>query len=282
MTLKEWLDKGEARLLRGPNPDRARLDAEVLLLHLIGRDRAFLIAHGDDQLTAEGTLRYYTFIDRRLGSEPIQYILGEAEFYGLPFRVNRDVLIPRPETEHSVEKVLERAGSFEKPRILDVGTGSGAIAVAIAAHLPQASVTATDISPAALALARENAARNNVLERIRFLAGDLRPPVAGEQFEIVVSNPPYVAENDRNSLSAEVRNFEPPLALFAGADGLALYRCLISQAFNALVPGGFIVLEIGYGQQDSVADLLAQAGFADTTFTPDLQGIPRVASARRS
>ncbi len=281
MTLKNWLEQGEARLRQGPHPERARLDAEVLLLHLIGRDRAFLIAHSSDLLTAECTLRYYAMIDRRLTAEPIQYIVGEAEFYGLPFRVNRDVLIPRPETEHSVEKVLELARELENPRIVDVGTGSGAIAVALAAHLPSAAITATDISPAALALARENAAANTVSERIRFLAGDLLAPVAGEQFDVVVSNPPYVAETDNMGLSAEVRDFEPWQALFAGADGLAIYRRLIPQAFNVLVPGGSIVLEIGYGQQEAVAELLAQAGFSDLAFTPDLQGIPRVASARR-
>ena len=281
MTLKDWLEQAEGRLLHGPHPERARLDAEVLLLHLIGRDRAFLIAHGDERMTAEGALRYYAFIDRRLTAEPIQYIVGESEFYGLTFRVNRDVLIPRPETEHAVEKVLELAGAFASPRILDVGTGSGAIAVSLAAHLPGAAITATDVSPAALALAQQNAAANFVSERIRFLAGDLLAPVAAERFEVVVSNPPYVAETDHKILSAEVRDFEPWLALFAGPEGLAIYRRIIPQAFSALVPGGYIVLEIGYGQQDAVAELLSQAGFINVVFTADLQAIPRIAAARR-
>lgn len=295
MQLREWLDREEVRLRKGPHPERARLDAEALLMFLLGCDRAFFIAHSDEMLSAEGVVRYHALIDRRLAGEPIQYIAGQSEFYGLPFAVNHAVLIPRPETEHVVEKVLEVAGGFDqpgsattgrrgwggRPRIVDLGTGSGAIAVALACHIETATLTATDLSHAALELARENALRNSVGERIRFLHGDLLAPVSGEQFEIVVSNPPYVAEGDRDLLSVEVRNYEPHQALFAGADGLAVYRRLIPQAYDALVPGGFLVLEIGYGQAEAVAALLAQAGFIQAAFTPDLQGISRVAAARK-
>jgi release factor glutamine methyltransferase len=280
VTLQNWVQNGEARLRGGPHPERARLDAETLLMHLIHRDRAFLIAHQHKILTAEGAVRYYALIEQRMAGEPIQYITGETEFYGLPFRVTRDVLIPRPETEHLVEKVLSLAANFKKPRIVDVGTGSGAIAVALAHKLPGAEITAIDISAAALSIARGNAELNGVAERIRFLEGDLLAPVTGEQFELVVSNPPYVAESDRESLAVEVRDYEPAVALFAGR-GLDVYRRLIPGARELLAPGGYLALEIGYGQDSAIARLLAGAGFEEIEFTGDLQGIPRVASGRR-
>ena len=251
----------------------------MLVLHLIQRDRAFLLANPLSNLSAEGAVRYYVLLERRLVGEPIQYITGETEFYGLPFQVNRNVLIPRPETEHLVEKALALAASFERPRIVDVGTGSGAIAVALAHKLPEAQITAIDLSAAALTVARGNAERNGVAGRIRFVEGDLLAPVAGEQFEMVVSNPPYIAESDRASLSVEVRDYEPETALFAGS-GLDVYRRLIPDARSALAAGGFLALEIGYGQDEAVAELLAKAGFKQIEFTADLQGIPRVATAR--
>lgn len=281
MPLRTWLEQAEARLKTGPHPERARLDAEALLRHLLGCDRVYLLTHREKVLSAEGAVRYYALVDRRLAGEPIQYITGETEFYGLPFRVTRDVLIPRPETEHLVEKVLELAVGMAAPRIVDVGTGSGAIAVALAEKLPQATITAIDISSAALSLARENAARNGVASRIRFVEGDLLGPVAQEQFDVVVSNPPYVSLMDRDSLSVEVRDYEPALALFAEEDGLAVYRRLIPAALDVLVPGGFIALEIGYGQQVAIRALLAEAGFIEVGFANDLQGIPRVAYATR-
>ena len=175
----------------------------------------------------EGLLR------RRATGEPIQHITGETEFYGLPFRVTPDVLIPRPETEHLVEHVIALAAQFHSPRIVDVGTGSGAIAIALAHALNEAQLTAIDISDSALAIARENAERNGVASRIRFHEGNLLEPVAGERFDVVVSNPPYVPTSDRDTLSVEVRSFEPALALFAGEDGLDLYRQLIPAALYA-------------------------------------------------
>lgn len=280
MTLQNWVQNGEARLRGGPHPERARRDAEVLLLHMIHRDRAFLIAHQNEILPAEGAVRYYALIERRMAGEPVQYITGETEFYGLPFKVTRDVLIPRPETEHLVEKVLSLAANFEKPRIADVGTGSGAIAVALSHKLAAAQITAIDISAAALAIAHGNAELNGVAERIRFLQGDLLASVAGEEFEIVVSNPPYVAESDRESLAVEVRDYEPAMALFAGR-GLDIYRRLIPSARDLLAPSGYLALEIGYGQDSAISRLLAEASFEEVEFTGDLQGIPRVASGRR-
>ncbi len=248
---------------------------------------AWLIAHDDEPLAPDAAATFCDLIERRLAGEPIQYITGEAEFYGLPFHVNRDVLIPRPETEHLVEKAIALAqklrlsGANPVPRIVDVGTGSGAIAVALAHALPSAEITATDISPEALAVAKANAARHGVAPRMRFFEGDLLEPVAGEQFEMVVSNPPYVPESDRATLDVEVRNYEPAQALFAGEDGLAIYRCLIPAAFGALVPGGCVALEIGCGQQVAIQALLACAGFSGIEFFGDLQGIPRVAVALR-
>jgi release factor glutamine methyltransferase len=178
-----------------------------------------------------------------------------------------------------VEKVLSLAAHFASPRIADVGTGSGAIAVALAYNLPHAKITAIDLSALALVIARKNAKLNGAA--LRFFEGDLFAPVAGEQFELIVSNPPYVPETDRASLSVEVREFEPALALFAGDDGLEVYRRLIPAAFDALIPGGFLVLEIGFGQSPAVTELLARSGFEQIEFVADLQAIPRVACARR-
>jgi release factor glutamine methyltransferase len=289
--LRNLVPHGTARLTLGPHRDRARQDAEMLLLHILKTNRAWLMTHLDEELSAGQSSLYNGLIERRYRGEPIQYILGETEFYGLPFRVTPDVLIPRPETEHLVEKVLELAAQFSNHslRIVDVGCGSGAIAVALAHNLPHASIAAIDISAPALAIARENAERNAVLERIRFLDGDLLAPVVsvnpGEQagFEIIVSNPPYVPIADRESLAVEVRDYEPAIALFAGPDvaGLDIYRRLIPAAFDALTPGGFVVLEIGCGQSPAIADLLAVSGFHQIEFLPDLQNIPRVASAQR-
>ena len=317
MTLREALLHAEEQLRAGPHPARARLDAEALLLHLAGKDRAWLLTHATDPFGGCTATQYAALLQRRLRGEPIQYITSACEFYGLPFRVTPAVLIPRPETEHLVETAIKIAGAMPaqpKPsgapsmasaagerhgwetnephpaappsarhsspaQILDIGTGSGAIAIALAHHLPQARVTAIDLSTSALALAQENAGHNHVADRIRFLHGDLLTPVAGETFDLIVSNPPYVADADRTTLDPEVRDFEPHAALFAGPDGLAVYRRLIPAAFAALAPGGWLLLEIGYGQSESVPALCAAAGFHRIATTPDLQGIPRVVAA---
>ena len=290
MTLQEWLQRGEAQLKLGPHPERARRDAELLLLYVVRRERAALLARWKEKLDENEKVRYLELIERRMAGEPIQYILGETEFYGLPFRVTRDVLIPRPETEHLVEKAIALAAGFAWPRIVDVGTGSGAIAVALADALPNAAITATDLSAPALAIARENAMRNNVDGRIRFLRGNLLEPIAPadaifpdsvESFDLVLSNPPYVPRGDRASLAVEVRDFEPALALFAGDDGLEVYRRLIPAAYSVLAPNGFIALETGYGQAEAVRALLDASGYRHIEFTPDLQGIPRVACGQR-
>ena len=281
MQMRAWLDKGAASLRAGPHPEKARRDAELLLLYAAGLSRSAFLARPNDEVDLAAATHFEVLLERRLEGDPIQYITGACEFYGLPFRVTGDVLIPRRETEHLVECVLELAALFAEPRIVDVGTGSGAIALALAHKLPNAHIAATDVSEAALDLARENAVRNGVGVRIRFLRGDLLTPVAADQFDIVVSNPPYVPTADRDSLAVEVRDFEPGLALFAGEDGLDIYRRLIPAAFAVLISGGLVALEIGCGQSDAVGSLLSGAGFGEVEFRPDLQGIPRVALARR-
>ena len=263
-------------LRRGPHPDRARQDAETLLLHVLGKNKAWLLSHLDEELPEDQAARYTQLLERRYRGEPIQYITGETEFYGLPFRVTPEVLIPRPETEHLVEKALELASNFVAPRIVDVGCGSGGIAVALA-HKRQPFA----VWRPAVEIAGSGHRLNAVSHRIRFLEGDLLAPVAEERFEIVVSNPPYVPATDRPTLSVEVRDYEPALALFAGPDGLDIYRRLIPQAFAALVPGGFIALEIGHGQSPAIRALLAASGFHQIEVVSDLQGIPRVACAQR-
>src|SRR6266567_5201113 len=186
MQLRECIEHGAARLSSGPHPDRARRDAETLLLHLTGKNRAWLLAHAADDFGGCTAIRYASLLERRLAGEPIQYITGEAEFYGLPFRVTRDVLIPRPETEHLVEKTVQLLPLFPEPRIVDVGTGSGAIAIALAHEGTRAAITAIDTSDAALDVARLNAERIGFADRVRFLHGDLLGPVMSEQIDFVV------------------------------------------------------------------------------------------------
>jgi release factor glutamine methyltransferase len=274
VTLQAALKEGAAKL---SHVEGGRRDAELLLLRASRRDRTFLLTRPEAELLPPALEQYRAWIDRRARREPVQYILGEQEFYGLRFRVTKDVLIPRPETEHLVEALLERVDHTTPLSIVDVGTGSGAIAVAIAHSLPRAQVTALDLSPEALELARENAQWHGVAGRVRFLESDLLAAIAGEQFDAVVSNPPYIADGE--VLEAQVRDYEPPSALYAGPTGFEIYERLIPQSFEVLKPGGWLMLEIGHGQQDGILRLLGS--WADKDFVQDLQGIPRVAIARR-
>lgn len=263
-----------AEELPGPN---GRRDAELLLLRLLGRDRAWLLTHPDAVLAPEDLARYEGWVARRQRQEPVQYIVSEQEFWGLRLKVTPAVLIPRPETEHLVQAMLDRVSGDRAVRILDVGTGSGAIAVALAHSLPLAEVVAVDVSAAALEVARSNAEALGLGARIRWVESDLLAGVAGERFEVIVSNPPYVPQDE--VLEPQVRGFEPHTALFAGPDGLEIYRRLIPEAEQALVPGGWLMMEIGHGQREAVRELLA--GFEEIGFVPDLQGIPRIAVARK-
>lgn len=273
--IPKLLEAASARLAHLPV---GRRDAELLLLRALGRDRVWLLTHADAELTAGQVELYEAWIARRARQEPVQYIVGEQEFFGLTMRVTPDVLIPRPETEHLVEALLSRVPHGAAMQIADVGTGSGAIAVALAHALPLARVTALDISAAALDVARENAEQHGVAERVRFLESDLLSAVRGERFFAVVSNPPYVAEGE--VLEAQVREYEPQRALYAGLTGLEVYERLIPQAWQALVPQGWLLLEMGQGQRDAVARLLQD--WDEVEFVADLQGIPRVAIARRA
>lgn len=274
-SVRTILDQATQRLAGLPT---ARRDAELLLQHVLGRNRAWLIVHSDDAVTAAQAAQYESWILRRAAHEPVQYIVGEQEFWGLRLRVTPDVLIPRPETEHLVEAALERLPEDEAVRVADIGTGSGAIAIALAASRPQALVTALDLSEGALRIARENAAAHGVAERLRLVESDLLAAVRGERFAMIVSNPPYVPGGEE--LEPQVRDFEPHSALFAGAEGLDVCRRLIPEAAEALEPGGWLLMEIGHGQRAALAELLA--GWEDIAFVDDLQGIPRVVMARKA
>ena len=277
----------------------ARQDAELLLLHTLSLPRTTIYSYPGRLLNAREQAAFSAAVARRLEREPVQYITGLQEFYGLPLLVSPAVLIPRPETELLVEAVLDRLPqpctqprTQARPpqshipqdpplRLADVGTGSGAIAVALASRLPQARFTALDLSPAALAIARQNAGRHHVADRIDFLESDLfaAVPATAEPFDVILSNPPYIPDPDRPTLHPQVREFEPARALFAGADGLAIYQRLIPQALGRLRPGGLLALELGAGQQPALAHLLHT--WRAVHFLNDLQGIPRVVLARR-
>lgn len=259
--------------------EHASRDAGRLLLHVLHLPRTALHAHPGMLLSPEQAAHLQLLIERRLTHEPIQYILGEQEFYGLPFHVTPATLIPRPETELLVEAVLDRLATVSAPRIVDVGTGSGAIAIALAHHRPDAHLLALDLSPTALAIAGTNAHRNGVAGRIVFRESDLLAALPHDFHpHAIVSNPPYIPEPDRATLDPQVRDHEPATALFAGPDGLALYRRLIPEARHALAANGLLALELGFGQQDALAGLLT--GWDAVEFLNDLQAIPRVALAR--
>ena len=274
------------------------MNAELLLMFTIGRDRAFLYGHPEQELTAEESARYEAALAQRSSGIPAQYITGHQEFWGMDLIVSPAVLIPRPETEHVVERVPElvtgrvgrtvlsdqpRVGLAPSPakfRIADVGTGSGCIALALAKELPQAEIHATDISSAALEIARANAARHQLANRIEFREADLLAGFEPESFDFVVSNPPYVGKSEEDTVQLEVRKFEPRNAVFAGHTGSEVIERLIPQAQNILKPGGWLVMEISGTIAERVRALLQ--GWKEVQITKDLQGIPRVAAAQKS
>ena len=254
----------------------ARLEAQLLLAHALGCSRMQLYTGFDKPLGEAELAAYRALIKRRLGGESVSYLLGEQEFWGLPFHVDENVLVPRPDTETVIEVVraarLDRAAPC---RILDLCTGSGAIAVALAKELPAATVVATELSPDAVAIAQKNAARNGVADRVDVRAGDLFAPVAGERFDIIVSNPPYIASAVIPTLSKEVQR-EPRLALDGGPDGMQFYDRICPVAREYLVAGGVLVVEHGYDQADAVRERFERAGFRDVILTHDLGKNPRV------
>jgi len=261
------------------------MNAEMLLIFTLGLDRAYLYAHPERELTAPEQARYTEAISQRARGIPAQYITGHQEFWGLDLIVSPAVLIPRPETEHVIETVLHlvrdqvRAPSPAATRIVDVGTGSGCIALALAKELPAAEIHATEISPPALEIARANAARHQLASRIRFYETDLLAGLAVHEFDFVVSNPPYVGDSEEDQVQLEVRKFEPRNAVFAGPTGLEVIERLIPRAHALLKPGGWLVMEISGTIAAGVQQLLQD--WKEVQFTRDLQGIARVASARK-
>ena len=274
-----------ATRLRVAGLSEPRREAGSLLSHATGRDSAFLITHADETLTPAQLSALHDAVARRAAGEPFQYIAGRQEFYGLEFEVNPDVLIPRPETELLVEKALELLRGAEAPLLCDVGTGSGCIAVALLHARADARAYALDVSPAALEVAARNAARHGVGGRARFLVSDCFEALAageheGLRFDLVASNPPYVAERDLEGLQREVREHEPRVALTPGGDGLSVIRRLVEESPGFLKPGGHLLLEIGFGQHEQVAALVDPGVWRLLDIHRDLQGIPRTVSLR--
>jgi release factor glutamine methyltransferase len=289
------------------------LAAELLLMHALGRDRAWIYSHPEESLEPTAAQKFLALIARRAAGEPVQYLTGKQEFWGLEFEVAPAVLIPRPETEHVMEVALARLGERgikihmdsgaprEKLQVGDVGTGSGCLAVALACEMPHAEVFATDISAPALEIARRNAARHGVADRIHFVQCDLLsslentdPSSVGARhavpasaqgeamFDLIVSNPPYIARNEASQLQREVRDHEPHAALFGGPTGVEMYQRLIDQARGLLRHRGILVLELGHDSAEHVRAIFdAQPAWTNVAITMDLAGIPRVLAAER-
>jgi release factor glutamine methyltransferase len=272
VTLQTALLQGQ-KLLEDAGISAPRLTAEVLLAHAIGCQRSWLFAHSDEQLKEVWWIHYGRYLHQRLEGMPTQHITGVQEFFGRDFRVSPDVLIPRPETEHLIEAALKHSVST----ILDIGTGSGAIAITLALET-EARVTATDISFAALKVAHSNS--RGLAALVDFVQCDLGSALPDHTFNMVVSNPPYIAETDRATLEKEVRDHEPSIALFAGIDGLAVYARLIPEAVRLLKPGGRLILELGFHSLDPVRAML-DSGWRDIEVIPDLAQVARVLSATR-
>jgi len=321
MDIRNALKLGIAQL-RAAHVPSDTLDAELLLLHATGRTRTSLYSHPEDDLTESESQNYFSLIERRATGVPTQHLTGKQEFWGLEFEVTRDVLIPRPETEHLIEVALDRLAlrdlrvkqspnmSGEGLVVADIGTGSGCIAIALAKELPAASIYALDVSPAALAVAQRNAARLHFADRIHFLESNLlgglpgaesplaaslrgnqrKPeaqgsPVADHQsllFDLIVSNPPYIGRREAATLACEVHDHEPAIALFGGEEGYEFYADLITQSAARLKPGGILVVELGHDSLPAVQPLLDAPAWTNVGVTNDLAGIPRVLSAERT
>ncbi|MDP1558764.1 MAG: peptide chain release factor N(5)-glutamine methyltransferase [Nitrosomonas sp.] len=249
-------------------------DMRILLQHVLNVDHAFLLTHPDQVLTSKQEEIFDQLVARRVNGEPVAYLTGERDFYDLTFKVTPAVLIPRPETELLVEFTLERIPANHACRVLDLGTGSGAIAITIARHRPQVSVVAVDLSADAVSIARMNA-RNLEVNNISIVTSDWFGELLGEKFDLIVSNPPYVADGDSHLKQGDLR-FEPRMALAADADGMACIKKIISAATEYLVPDGWLLLEHGYDQAAACRQLLEEAGYRNTFSRPDLAGIMRV------
>ncbi len=286
------LKQGLAQLREAHVPSFT-LAAELLLLHVLSRDRTWLYAHPEEQVYPADGERFFALVARRANGEPTQHLTGKQEFWGLEFEVTPDVLIPRPETEHVIEVALDRLAGRELRagrkqtltgeglQIADIGTGSGCIAIALAKELPGARIHATDISAATLAVARRNALRHSLSERVRFSECNLLDMVS-TQFDLVASNPPYIGRREAASLMREVRDHEPEIALYGGEEGYEFYADIIAQAAGHLKPGGILVLELGHNSLPAVQPLLDASNWTNVAVTNDLAGIPRVIAAEKT
>ena len=273
MNIRTALQQGTRLLDEGAVPS-SRLTAEILLCHAAGCERTRLYSHPEEDLTESAWIHYGRYLHERLNGKPTQYITAKQEFYGRQFRVTPDVLIPRPETEHVVETVLERARNART--MLDIGCGSGAIAVTLRLETG-AQVFGTDVSEAALRVAARNAERLGA--RVELVICDLGSALSGASFDVVASNPPYVPDEDVRGLQREVRDWEPHVALFGGASGLEFYGRLVAEAARLLRPGGLVALELGFKTAEAVRRML-DGRWKEVELIPDLAGIPRVAAAR--
>jgi release factor glutamine methyltransferase len=301
MDIRSALKFGIAQLRQAHVPSHT-LAAELLLLHATGGTRTSLYSHPEDQLTEAQSRTFFHLIEKRAAGIPTQHLTGKQEFWGLEFEVTHDVLIPRPETEHVIEVALDRLAlrdlrakhlrnmSGEGLLFADIGTGSGCIAIALAKEFPAAAIYALEISPAALAVARRNAKRFNLSDRIHFLESDLfagfHGPQGGSdqsgQFDLIASNPPYIGRREASTLAREVRDHEPEIALYGGEEGYELYASLVAQSATHLKPGGLVVVELGHDSLPAVQPLFDTPHWANIDVTHDLAGIPRVLSAERS
>lgn len=268
----------EATAALTPGRDTARLDAEVLLCHLLGRNRAYLRAWPERELDADQAAAYRKLVTRRAEGEPVAYLTGQREFWSLTLRVTPATLIPRPDTETLVEQALAYIPADTPWAVADLGTGSGAIALALAHERPHCHIVATDLSAAALEVARDNAARNRI-GNVEFRLGSWFAPLAGERFQLIASNPPYIRAADPHLQNGDIR-FEPPSALSAGDDGLDAIRQLIAGAAHHLAPGGRLLLEHGYDQAAAVRELLQNHDYTEVTSWRDHGGIERVSGGR--
>ncbi len=278
---RDLVEHARIQLAEAGIPDgEAAFDAELLMRHVLGWDRATWLTRRDEACAPAIAEQWAVLIARRRQREPMAYILGVQEFYGRPFRVGPGVLIPRPESELIIDEALTRLATTPAPRVADIGTGSGCLAITLALECANASIVATDVSAIALDIAAANAAALGATDRLTFVHTNYLDGVPGE-FDLVVANPPYVAESDAALLMPEVVGHEPPQALFGGHDGLRDVRAIAALATGALTPSGVLVMEIGQGQWPAVRTALAEAGLGDAHARHDLQGIARVVVATR-
>jgi release factor glutamine methyltransferase len=283
-SIAETILQGAHQLRRAGVPE-ARREAGSLLAYVLNRDRTFILSHAEDAISDEQAERFRGFLERRAQGEPLQYITANQEFFGLDFEVTKDVLIPRPETELLIETALKLFPRSADIFFCDVGTGSGCIVVSLLQQLPQARAVALDISPGALAIARRNAARHSVSERVDFIVSDCFAALSAREpqpsFDLIVSNPPYVEEGAMAGLQREVRDYEPRNALAAGPDGLAIIRRLLLEAPNFVKAGGYFLLEIGFNQAAAVAQSLDPRIWKLIRIYEDIQGIQRTVALER-